>query len=77
MTHLLGETFEICFKNIIATVALLRKLGFTFPGSYTTDNIPGVCDRLCQNGNNSEERKHPLISFTRMSFQITRQQSEN
>ena len=26
---LLGETFEIFFKNIIATVALLRKLGFT------------------------------------------------
>ena len=26
---LLGETFEICFKNIRATVALLRELGFT------------------------------------------------
>ena len=24
-----GETFEICFKNIRATVALLRELGFT------------------------------------------------
>ena len=26
---LLGETFEICFKNIRVTVALLRELGFT------------------------------------------------
>ena len=26
---LLGETFEICFKNIRATLALLRELGFT------------------------------------------------
>ena len=26
---LLGKTFEICFKNIRATVALLRELGFT------------------------------------------------
>ena len=26
---LLGETFEICFNNIRATVALLRELGFT------------------------------------------------
>ena len=26
---LLGKPFQICFKNIIATVALLRELGFT------------------------------------------------
>ena len=26
---LLGETLEICYKNIRATVALLRELGFT------------------------------------------------
>ena len=26
---LLGETFEICFNNIRATVALLQELGFT------------------------------------------------
>ena len=26
---LLGEPFQICFKNIIATVGHLRKLGFT------------------------------------------------
>ena len=26
---MLGKTFEICFKNVRATVALLRELGFT------------------------------------------------
>ena len=26
---LLGETFEICFKNIRATAALLQELGLT------------------------------------------------
>ena len=54
----LGETFEICFRNIRATVTLLQELGFTIhpenPGSYTTDNIPRVCDRLCKNDNNSD-----------------------
>ena len=57
---LLGETFEVCFKNITATVALLWRLGFTIhpekvsPSYYTTDNIPRVCDRLCQNDNTSD-----------------------
>ena len=60
----LGETFGICFKNIRATVALLRDLGFTIrpekinPGSYVTNNIPMLSDRLkmtyCQNDNNSD-----------------------
>ena len=49
---LLGENFEICFKNIIATVAHALELAFIKKvslDSYTTDIIPKVSDRLCQN----------------------------
>ena len=49
---LLGENFEICFKNIIATVAQVQELAFIKKvslDSYTTDIIPKVSDRLCQN----------------------------
>ena len=34
------------------------------PGSYTTDNIPGVCDRLCKNDNNSDWRKETIHLHT-------------
>ena len=55
-SQLIRETFEIFFKNIRASVALRihsspRKVS---PGLYTTNTIPKVCDRLCQNDNNSE-----------------------
>ena len=50
---LLGETFEICWKNFWATVALLRELGFTIHPEKSV-LVPRVCDRLCKNDNNSD-----------------------
>ena len=75
MTHLLGETFEICFKNIRATVALLQELARIHnsprninSGSCTTDCIPRVCHRLCKIGNNSEERKQSIYTLCQNIF---------
>ena len=47
------------FKDIRATVARLRELGFTIHPEKlvlvpTQHNIPRVCDRLCKNDNNSD-----------------------
>ena len=69
-----GETFEICFKNIRATIALTgtrihnssRKISH---GSYTTYNIPRVCDRLCKMTITlTEERKQSIYMLCQNIF---------
>ena len=54
-SQLMRETFEIFFKNFRASVTLRihSSRRNVSPGLNTTNNIPKVCDRLCQNEKNS------------------------
>ena len=80
---LLGETFEICFKNIRATVALLRELGFTIHPEKSvlvpTQQIiflGFVIDSVKMTIALNEERKQSITNFAWISFQIIKQQLE-
>ena len=57
---LLGETIEICFKNIWATVALLRELRFTVhpEKSVLTPTQQIIFLGLCNNSNRGKETVH-------------------
>ena len=65
---LLGQTFEICFKNIRTTVALLREPRFTIHPEKSV-LVPAqqiiflafVTD--CKNDNNSKERKESIYTL--------------
>ena len=77
---LLGQNFDIYFKNIIATVAHLRELAFiTHPEKSVS--IPTqqtlFLRFVIDSAKITEERKRSISSFARISFQITTQQSES
>ena len=80
---LLGETSEICFRNIRAVVALLWKLGFTIHPQKSvlvpTQQITFlgfVIDSAKMAATLTEERNNPFTRFTRISFRFINQQSE-
>ena len=58
MTHHCWER-PLRFVSIILELQL-HSYGKNSPGSYTTDNIPRVCDILCKNNNNSDRRKETI-----------------
>ena len=77
---LLGENFEICFKNIIATVAHVQELAFiTHPEKSVWIPTQQILFLrfVIDSAKITEERKRSINSFARISFQITTQQSES
>ena len=77
---LLGENFEICFKNIVATVAHVRELAFiTHPEKSVLIPTQQILFLrfVIYSCKITEERKRSINSFARISFQITTQQSES